>query len=252
MKNNLDQIIRNIFQADTLDKVSIDDLNELIQQFPSFNFAHFMISKKMCSEQISGFEKESEKTALYFTNPFWLQCLLHQEDGDDATASDQLNRYLPQKSIRDRVPESDAATNPKQDSISPPVREIGSKASELKAFEPYYTIDYFASQGIKVTQDDDTKSKFDQQLKSFTEWLRTMKKLPNAREEQMADSIPNPLIERFAAHSLEQREVITETMAEVLIKQGKNERAAELYRKLSLLNPSKNTYFAAKIDEAIK
>jgi hypothetical protein len=40
-------------------------------------------------------------------------------------------------------------------------------------------------------------------------------------------------------------------MAEVLLKQGKKESAIEVYNKLSLLNPSKTPYFAAKI-EAIK
>jgi len=37
-------------------------------------------------------------------------------------------------------------------------------------------------------------------------------------------------------------------MAEVLVKQGKSEKAIEMYQKLSLLNPSKSAYFAAKIE----
>jgi hypothetical protein len=38
-------------------------------------------------------------------------------------------------------------------------------------------------------------------------------------------------------------------MAEVCIKQGNNQKAADIYRKLSLQNPSKSAYFAAKIDQ---
>jgi pentatricopeptide repeat protein len=53
----------------------------------------------------------------------------------------------------------------------------------------------------------------------------------------------------MAAGSVEPREVITETMAEVLVKQGNIEKAVDLYRKLSLAHPDKSTYFAARIEQ---
>ena len=53
----------------------------------------------------------------------------------------------------------------------------------------------------------------------------------------------------FAAHSNETREIVTETMAEVLAMQGMAGKAAEVYRKLSLLNPDKSAYFAARIEQ---
>lgn len=37
-------------------------------------------------------------------------------------------------------------------------------------------------------------------------------------------------------------------MAEAYIQQGKIAKARDIYEKLSLLNPSKNVYFAAKIE----
>lgn len=45
-------------------------------------------------------------------------------------------------------------------------------------FEPFHTVDYFASQGIKFKEEEKPVDKFSQQLKSFTDWLKTMKKLP--------------------------------------------------------------------------
>jgi hypothetical protein len=87
-------------------------------------------------------------------------------------------------------------------------------------------------------------------LKSFTEWLKTMKKLPQKMTEPSpSDEAIDAIIEVSAAHSIEDKEVLTETMAEVLIKQGKSEKAAEVYRKLSLLNPDKSAYFAARIEQ---
>ena len=57
---------------------------------------------------------------------------------------------------------------------------------------------------------------------------------------------------QLAEHSLEDREVITEAMAEVWEKQGNASKAMEIYSKLSLLDPSKSVYFAAKIEDLKK
>lgn len=56
-------------------------------------------------------------------------------------------------------------------------------------------------------------------------------------------------IERIAKSSVTSREIVTETMADVFIKQGKTEKAIQLYIKLSFIEPSKSTYFANKIKE---
>ncbi|HEV2832816.1 MAG TPA: hypothetical protein VGW31_12620, partial [Hanamia sp.] len=65
----------------------------------------------------------------------------------------------------------------------------------------------------------------------------------------------NEVIERIIQASAEESnadaEILTEAMAEVLLKQNKREKAVAMYQKLSLLNPSKSAYFAAKI-ESIK
>ena len=116
-------------------------------------------------------------------------------------------------------------------------------------FEPYHTIDYFASQGIKLQQSDLSKDKFGKQLRSFTEWLRSMKRLPNAAPDGNLDEATQQSIQNIAEHSFEEKEVVTETMAEVWIKQGNKEKAIDTLQKLSLLNPSKSHYFAAKIEQ---
>ncbi len=121
--------------------------------------------------------------------------------------------------------------------------------NELIAFDPYHTIDYFASQGIKLRLEDFNKDKLGQQLKSFTEWIRSMKRLPVQTQEENKGDSEQHSIRKIAEHSVEGKEVLTESMAEVWVKQGNFEKARQIYRKLSLQNPSKSTYFAAKIDQ---
>lgn len=133
--------------------------------------------------------------------------------------------------------------------VEPVEKEIPPKltgAGEL-AFEPLYTIDYFASQGIKLNTEEDSKDKLTTRLKSFTDWLKSMKKIHPEKLSREIDEVTELNIKTDAEHSNDQSEILTETMAEVFLKQGLNEKALEVYEKLSLLNPSKSDYFAAKI-----
>jgi hypothetical protein len=121
---------------------------------------------------------------------------------------------------------------------------------EPPLFDPYHTIDYFASQGIKFVYQENPNDKFGKQLKSFTDWLKIMKRLPQKQvQAAIEQNMDSSTIETFAATSLVEKDTLTETMAAVLAKQGKNDKAIEIYQKLSLLNPSKNAYFAARIEE---
>ena len=65
--------------------------------------------------------------------------------------------------------------------------------------------------------------------------------------KQLQQKFPNVKLTYFQSNV--EGEIITESMAEVFARQGKTAKAAELYQKLSLLNPLKSAYFAAKIEQ---
>ncbi|MEO7119504.1 MAG: hypothetical protein ABIY62_00320 [Ginsengibacter sp.] len=131
-----------------------------------------------------------------------------------------------------------------------PAEKETSQSEEPMAFEPLHTVDYFASQGIKIDDQIITNDKLGSQMKSFTEWLKSMKRLHPSKLEEVS-SATEKLVQNAANESNVNTEVLTEAMAEVLIKQDKKEKAIEMFSKLSLINPSKSAYFAAKI-ESIK
>jgi hypothetical protein len=125
--------------------------------------------------------------------------------------------------------------------------ENDSADEELIAFEPLHTVDYFASQGIKITREELEKDHFGKQVKSFTAWLKSMKKLHPAQVPEQNEVIEK-IIQTSSEVSNRDVNVLTEAMAEVLVKQDKKAKAIEMYQKLSLINPSKSAYFAAKIE----
>ena len=73
--------------------------------------------------------------------------------------------------------------------------------------------------------------------------------MPPQQIAAMTDSGSEEKVVQLATHSLEEKAVETEAMAEVWIKQGHPEKAIEIYRKLSLLDPSKSSYFAVLIEK---
>lgn len=115
--------------------------------------------------------------------------------------------------------------------------------------EPYYTIDYFASQGIKADLSQMPQDRLTRQLLTFTDWLKKMKVVsPNPQDLGTDPELEN-VIKGIAQASNEVKEIATETMAEVFVKQGKIDKAVQLYIKLSFLDPKKSSYFASKIQQ---
>ncbi len=113
---------------------------------------------------------------------------------------------------------------------------------------PHHTIDYFESQGIKVEIENNDQDKLSTQLRKFTDWLKHIKtKSIEQKEDLGTEPELENAIQGIAKNSNETREIVTEAMAEVLEKQGKKDKAIQLYIKLSFLNPDKSAYFAAKI-----
>ena len=144
--------------------------------------------------------------------------------------------------------------------------------------QPIYTEDYFLHQGLQVSDElpaeaDQDKKKGEQSLMvvmSFSEWLvhfktkgerqkeeqqdqkalKTMwqkEKLAAALEEEN-EEIPEQVFEMAVNSITKEEDLASESLAEIMVKQGKHDKAIDMYRKLSLHNPQKKAYFARKIE----
>jgi hypothetical protein len=151
-------------------------------------------------------------------------------------------------------PSIDTVEEPEQETVPQPVEESPKTEEPVVAelgipFEPLYTIDYFASQGIKIAAEATPKDQLSLKLRSFTEWLRAMKKLHPEKIDKDFNQDQEEQVRVIAESSNASEIVYTEAMAEVYIKQGKRGKAREVFEKLSLLDPGKSAYFAVRIKE---
>ncbi|HXR84627.1 MAG TPA: hypothetical protein VN722_09980 [Hanamia sp.] len=177
------------------------------------------------------------------TNPEIIS--VNEEKNNDSLIEINADQIVEERSVDQiKIPDVQESNSPEEETNSPVFSEENEE--ESIPFEPLHTVDYFASQGIKISEEA-LNDHLGKQVKSFTAWLKSMKKLhPGKLPEQ--NEVIERLIQASSEVSNQNANVLTEAMAEVLVKQGKQEKAIEMYQKLSLLNPSKSAYFAAKIE----
>jgi len=265
MEQTLNKLINSLFQKNSIGECSIEEIKSLTERFPFFAPAHLLLAIKLKEVDPILYKEHFQKTALYFNNPLWHNYLLSEkkqtEPSHTANSEIQYEKKQPYEDFHndelvipstkhEPVPVQVENEEEKQGIVTTVFNEEKKAAGEVNiSFEPYHTVDYFASQGIKPSLDDKPTDRFGQQLKSFTEWLKTLRKLPSQEIEKIADTASEQKVIHLAEHSIENRNVETEAMAEVWIKQGQPEKAIEIYSKLSLLNPAKSSYFALLIED---
>lgn len=247
MNVKLDQLVQSVLQTNALSECSLTQLQSLAEQYPYSSTLQLLLTAKLKTEDPSAYRQQLQKTSLFFNDPLWLRYILENVTTEDPSDEKKDEVFETESSqILPGIKEVAAST------LSAKHEESSNEQKEVKeelTFEPYHTIDYFASQGVKYTNEEKPKDKLGQQLKSFTEWLKTLRQVPVSEISKTSESPEEKQVEQLAAHSLEDRNVMTEAMAEVWEKQGNPAKAIEIYYKLGLLDPSKSSYFAAKIEQ---
>lgn len=267
MNVQINKLVKSLLQKDSLEQCSVSELQQFADRHPYFGAAQLLLTKKLQTENDTRYNEQLQKTFLFFHNPLWVEQLLNESGNatiEKPRSSETIKINFPE-AIQDINTEDEKNNSDIEISSNEPFFDIPTLKSEPAEtvkeellFEPFHTVDYFASQGIKFRDDEKPKDKFGQQLKSFTDWLKTMKRLTvsdtneNTDNKSELSAVQENKVEQLAEVSIANSEVFTEAMAEVWEKQGNPVKAVEIYSKLSLLDPSKSVYFAAKIEELKK
>ncbi len=262
-------------------------LENIVRDFPESAYARLLLMYQRKNNESAADGRLIEENFLYFKNARWIKFLLNDwssqtessDTGHYAISFPKPGEHVQELSVNENVnalvetPNSDNFFNGQSEQLAQEIsEEIPGDKSEINdynediaeaspnetltvpaaeedapLFEPLHTTDYFASQGIKISEESISDDKLGKQVKSFTEWLKSMKKIHPSKLVMQNEGIEQ-LVQTAAEQSNAEADIITEAMADVLLRQGKIAKAVEIYEKLSLIYPTKSAYFAAKIE----
>jgi tetratricopeptide (TPR) repeat protein len=272
---NISQITKMLREPQSITDADVEDIATLVQTYPYFTPGHyFEAARKQRHEPFSpGLMNNMQ---LYMGN--WLQ--FHGYLQNVSGITEEVDDIVVAESAT--LPPEPVTLQTKDEQI---IAEENETMQEEPLIQPIYTEDYFLHQGVEVSSDmpdadelhqqtEEEKEKSLMVVMSFAEWLTHFKtksqkekeeeqdqkalktmwqkeKLAAAMEEEN-EEIPEDVFE-MAVNSITQEEgLVSESLAEIHVKQGKYDKAIDMYRKLSLRNPQKNAYFARRIEEILK
>ncbi|MCL6524593.1 MAG: hypothetical protein K6T34_08005 [Thermoflavifilum sp.] len=252
-----EKIIAQLFEGNAFSDLHHDQIEEIIARYPYFALPRFWLAKKNI-QQPSAFDQSSlVRARLFAFNPFLFYQYLYPSSTDTPTDQTISTSTPPPVAISSSSPTTVTAempdANPTEQHLEtqtarsssagewPAETHTASEPLSSPWIAPLYTRDYFAYAGISLAQEEfDQKKPTSDQVKSFTEWLRSTRR-PQYSNDPDACEEENTTESSF--------QVITEAMANIRLQQGQPDKAIEILEHLRLLNPEKNDYFAKRIEE---
>jgi len=197
----------------------IKALNDYRKKYPYFQNLYVVVAKALKERDHPKTEAFIKKTAAYSANPDYLEQIVNSDF---------------------KFPEKESKPQEKKPVPDETVAEIKATKDRIEAL--------LAS--TENTGGVDTTKKNKPSVSQIEIIEKFIKDEPSIERQKISQSeLPNHQ-EDLASKSLKGVEAFeTETLAQLMVMQGKHKKAINIYKKLSLKFPEKSTYFAGRIEE---
>jgi len=198
--------LANLIQhPETLNQQTLEQLQQLVERFPTFQTARLLLVENMQRLQHPETEQEEQKARVYLTDPRALQTESNEPQDRTMQLIDKFLESVDAKPVNHLQPTSDYALQLLQE-----IDEVAN--DDDQPMRGQNLIDEFLSHGQEKLN------------------LSIEKSLENNDSEEITDE-----------------EYLTETLAQIYIKQGNFSKALEIIKRLNLFFPKKSVYFADQI-----
>ncbi len=245
-------------QPSQIQKDQIEGLHTLIEEYPYFQVAHFLLLKGLKTKRSFKYNDYLKKTAAYTTDRSVLF---------DSITSDDLDIHpAPANLITGHKKQKEAASVEETEVISETIKEeitpeetlgiglpLKFKSDESYSFREWLQLSSFEPidrsnssknlQKLKPYQDKERTAKDSGQKDLIDKFITSSPKINPSLYSSYTDA---------AMDSVQENEsLMTETLAHVYVEQKKYKKAITAFTILSLKYPEKSSFFALQI-EAIK
>jgi len=279
---NRQQFINYIKSPEQLNAESIIQLEDLVKEYPFFQTADSLLALNFFLENNIKFNDQLKLASAYAADRRVLKRLLNSLQ---KVKQPEINQIKSESTIAIEVSKTttinkEAPSDSK--TLTDLINQLKSEvdlymiqASDQKSSQQFAKLQHLAGKlekiiGSEVKSNIHPARKKGTKRTSATEYsLEHLEELPVKKPKQLANA---ELIDKFikeepkivpkptffdpvdsAKHSLMDNEsVVSETLAEIYYKQGNLLKAIKIYKKLSLVNPQKSSYFAAQIEKIRK
>jgi hypothetical protein len=80
MQHHINILVKQFFRKETLQEVSVDELQQFTDSFPFSAAGQFLYAKKLQDGGTGDAKQQAEKSTLYFHNPIWSSWLLKERE----------------------------------------------------------------------------------------------------------------------------------------------------------------------------
>jgi tetratricopeptide (TPR) repeat protein len=280
---NRQQFINYIHSPERLNAESLLELENLVKEYPFFQTSETLLALNLLLENNIKFSDQLKLTSAYAADRRLLRQQLNilqkskqpgnkQEFSNPVASSDQMKT----SPVKGETPAEMKSLAILINQLKSEVDLYMIQAADQKSSEQFAKLQNLAGRLEKIIGSEvksetprPPKTKTSKRTPSAEYNLDHLEETPVKKSKQLTNA---DLIDKFikdeprivpkptffdpldsARHSIMDNEtVVSETLAEIYYKQGNHAKAIKIYKKLSLVNPQKSSYFAAQIEKIQK
>ena len=228
-------------QPELLEKSDISKLEQITEEYPYFQLAHMLLAKAVSVGQPESLTRYLPKAAIYSLNRKALQALVENEMEWSVELLDRLTRTSSVPVVA--VPKEEPAVIP--ESQPQPGQQNDTPLPYDPTVMAEFALSYQLSEQYRQEQEKNTV----QPRTSVQELIdRFIKAEPVIGALTPESGLSDQSVDLSSRNQMALEDFATESFAEILVRQGKTERAIGIYEKLILKIPEKKDYFAEKIN----
>ncbi|MBC8320035.1 MAG: hypothetical protein H8E34_04860 [Bacteroidetes bacterium] len=249
---NKDEFIEYLQHPEKLNAESVTDLNGLIGEFPYCQSARILLTVNLFKEKNVRYDSELKTTAVYVSNRGLLRKHIERQNTENIKVflpDDDVDKQNESKQKTEEKTKTDSEIKPKTEEPKIKVENEATSFAEVKNIINRHIHELEVENELKLKNKSGTK-KASKSVKAKNELIdEFIQKEPSISRPKTQFFDP---VNKAKESVVDNENIVSETLANILYDQGHLQKAIKIYQKLSLKFPEKSIYFAALIKKAEK